>query len=376
VFSFGLPFWLLYKFTLAAVLWQVCRKFKQVFEQNPELSRWMVLPEAFAASSLPSLLKWLHLFGSAVQGVSCTFNAAAQAVLTLLSWPGSHIHTIHIRSASSLTTFDLLQNANYHPCDLSPLQALPNLNSLYLRDGVFQKIHTLAHLTELRLSSVHLEACAVWACCTSLKQAHLHGSYVDGLHPQGLVVCSNLEEVSIVNSTVSARDRSQRFDLATPSSPQIPRSLSRLTNLHRLHLEMNRPKGHDLYVPEIYQLVSLAHLSYKGYSALHLELGLSQLTNLVCLSLSSHCRSILVHISFAAIDWQKLYSLQRLILRECKLSFDASILTIVEHQRMQTIMFDGCIPADQHTSKFYADLVYTLALRRPDIKFSAVMLDI
>ena len=86
----------MYKFTLAAVHWQVCRKFKQLFEQNPKLSQWMVLPEAFAASSLPSALKWLHLFGSAVQWVSCTFNAAAQAVLTPLSWPGSPFHTICI----------------------------------------------------------------------------------------------------------------------------------------------------------------------------------------------------------------------------------------------------------------------------------------
>ncbi len=346
----------------------------------------MVLPETFAASSLPSALKWLHHFGSAVQGASCKSTAAAEAVLTPLSWPGSHIHTIHIYSASpsmlhvlsvmsSLTTCDLKLNDYNCPCDLSPMQALPNLSSLYLQDGVFRNIHTLAHLTELRLSRVHVQASAAWACCTSLKQAHWHGSYVEGLHPQGMVACSNLQDVSIVQSTVIAINHSEILDLAS-LSPYIPKNISRLTNLHRLQLGINRPEGTELQVSQVYQLVSLTHFSYIGSSALHLELGLSQLTNLVCLSLSSHCRSSLVHISFAAMDWQKLYSLQRLILRECRLSFNASILTIVEHQRMQTIIFDGCIPADQHTSKIYADLVYTLALRRPDIRFSTVMIDI
>jgi len=366
------------------VLWQVCRKFKQVFEQYPELSRWMVLPETFAASSLPSVRKWLHLFGSAVQGVSCKSTGAAEDVLTPLSWPGSHVHTIHIYSASpsmlhvlsvmtSLTTCDLLNDFSC-PCDLTPMQALPNLNSLYLQDCTFLNIHTLAHLTELRLSRVHVQTSAAWACCTSLKQAHWHESYVEGLHPQGLVTCSNLQNVSMFSSAVTAIDRSEKLDLAT-LSPCIPKSISRLTNLYHLQIGINRPEGAELQVSQVYQLGSLSHFSYLGSSALHLELGLSQLTNLVCLSLSSNLRSSLVHISFAAMDWQKLYSLELLMLHGCKLSFGASILTIVEHQRMHTIVVDGCIPAHQHTSKFYADLVYTLALRRPDIQFSTVMLD-
>lgn len=152
--------------TSAAVLWQVCRNFKQVFEQYPMPSQWMILPETFAASSLPSVLKWLHHFGSDVQGVSCKSTAAAEAVLTPLTWPGSHIHTIHVHSASpsmlhvlsvmtSLTTCDLLNDFG-DPCDLTPMQILPNLNSLCLQDGVFLNIHELAHLTELRLSNVNV----------------------------------------------------------------------------------------------------------------------------------------------------------------------------------------------------------------------------
>jgi len=269
-----------------------------VFEQYPILSQWMILPETFAASSLPSVLKWLHHFGSAVQGVSCKSTAAAEAVLTPLTWPGSRIHTIHILSASpsmlhvlsvmtSLTTCDLL-NEFGRPCDLTPMQALPNLNSLYLQDGTFLNIHTLAHLTELRLSEVEMQTDAAWACCTSLKQAHWHKSFVQGLHPEGLVACSNLQNVSMVNVVVTAIDLpySERLCLAR-KSPRIPKSISRLTDLTHLQLGMDGPGGAELQVSQLYQLSSLAHFSFIGSSALHLELGLSQLTNLVCLS----CRS-------------------------------------------------------------------------------------
>ena len=173
------------------------------------------------------------------------------------------------------------------------------------------------------------------------------------------------------NVAVTAIDHSDKLDLAT-LLPRIPKSISRLTNLYHLQLGITRSQRAELQVSKIYQLSSLAYLSYIGSSALHLELGLSQLTNLVCLSLSSRLRGSLVPISFPAMDWQKLYSLESLKLHGCKLSFDASILTVVEHQRMHTVVFDGCIPADQHTSKYYADLVYSLALRRPDIRFSTV----
>ncbi len=358
-----------------------------MFEQHPILLQWMILPETFAASSLPSVLKWLHHFGSAVQGVSCKSSVAAEAVLTPLTWLGSHIHTIHVHSPSpsmlhvlsvmtSLTTCDLLNDCS-SPCDLTPMQALPTLNSLYLQDGIFLNIHTLAHLTELRLSNVDVQTNAAWACCISLKQAHWYASYVGGLHPEGLLACSSLQNVSMVNVVITGIDLpySERLCLFS-KSPRIPKSMSRLTDLTHLQLGMDGPRGAELQVSQLYQLISLTHFSFTGSSALNLELGLSQLTNLVCLSLSSNLRGSLLHIGFAALDWQKLYSLQMLILRECKLSFDASILTIVEHQCMQTIIFDGCIPADQHTSKFYADLVYTLALRRPDIRFSTAMIDI
>lgn len=170
---------------------------------------------------------------------------------------------------------------------------------------------------------------------------------------------------------VTAKDHSDTLDLAT-LSPRIPKSISRLTNLCHLQLGITRSQRAELHVSQVYQLSSLAYFSYIGSSALDLELGLSQLTNLVCLSLSSRLRGSLVHISFPAMDWQKLYSLESLKLHGCKLSFDASILTVVEHQRMHTIVFDGCLPADQPTSKHYADLVYSLALRRPDIRFSTV----
>ena len=91
-------------------------------------------------------------------------------------------------------------------CKLFPLW-----NSLYLQDGIFLNIHTLAHLTELRLSNVDVQtnaawACCIWACCISLKQAHWYASYVGGLHPEGLLACSSLQNVSMVNVVITGID--------------------------------------------------------------------------------------------------------------------------------------------------------------------------
>ncbi len=191
----------------------------------------------------------------------------------------------HVLSVmTSITTCDLLNDFSC-PCDLTPMQALPNLNSLYLHNGVFLNIHTLAHLTELRLFEVIVQTFAAWACCSTFKKADWHKSCVDGLHHQGLVACSNLQIVSICNSLVTAIDRHERIDMGT-SSPCVPKSLSRLTNLQyfELGIEQNRPEGAELQVSQIYKLASLTHFNYVGSSDLHLELGLSQLTNLVCLS--------------------------------------------------------------------------------------------
>ncbi len=211
---------------------------------------------------------------------------------------------------------------------------------------------------------------------TSLQRAHWRDSDVGGLHPQGLAACSNLRHVSMDNIEVIAIDPSETLDLAT-LAPSIPKSMSRLTNLYFL-LGIDMVEKAELQVSQLYQLTALAYFSHMGSSALHLEVGLSQLTDLVCLSLGSspYLTNQLVYISFPAIDWQKLYSLEYLKLYECKLSFGVSILTVVEHQRVHTIVFDKCVSADQNTSKYYADLVESLALRRPDIRFSAVLTDI
>ncbi len=142
---------------------RVCKTFDRIFKQDPALSSYLCLQEDMSLSSLPSLLKWLRHLSVEKLFAACD-SCITEAALALLTASGNHLSSVVLSNMSNcgitlLSGFPFLSQCELTSTDgqvdLSPLQTLPKLTQLRLREAEICNLGHLGHLTYLSLETTH-----------------------------------------------------------------------------------------------------------------------------------------------------------------------------------------------------------------------------
>ena len=118
----------------------VCKRFRHIFQEHPDLSAFLFLHDDFDSDSLPSLMRWLQLTHSSVQSFIATCDSSwPEAALTGMLAAGNHtshlttvvFHLVTHISISVVSGFESLTSCEFssqndNDISLAPLAALPS----------------------------------------------------------------------------------------------------------------------------------------------------------------------------------------------------------------------------------------------------------
>jgi len=116
-------------------------------------------------------------------------------------------------------------------------------------------------------------------------------------------------------------------------------------------------------------------LSIASAVRVHVTNNLSKLTDLVTLILGSCEREQRV-LATIDVNWLCMPKLKILILLRCRLGLRASILGLVKHESLSSLVIKHCKPGGETTTSHFACLLYALATQRPDIRLMIDGMDI
>ena len=190
----------------------VCKQFKGVNKDHPELVSRLYVHKAFAVRSLPGLLAWLDQNKSPIQRFESRYeNPLVDRVLDGLVSAFSSMKTIDVcrvrnRSIDLVAKFTILEkcalgNRAAH-LDLAPLQALPKLKDLVLR-GNFRRVHHLAVLTGLECISGSVLGGQICKFAPILRRLVVDEGTLMGPNAQGVAACTALTELVLEKACLS-----------------------------------------------------------------------------------------------------------------------------------------------------------------------------
>jgi len=361
----------------------VCTKFNKVVEQHPELLDQLLLPGYMSWQSWPSLLRWLQRYRSHVRSVLAPCNADSQALLLgALACPSSQLTEVclaesgmlHIHALSVFTTIKQcsLSNPKGSDLDLKPLQGLHSLQDMFLQQGQYSNVPLSSHLTRLHVED-STASCVELACCTpGLEDLTVYNATLSALHGDGLISCSGLTSLDVLNCSNSGSHEGAHFSVGTDHLLCIPPNISSLTQLRHLRVAMEI-SGNVLDVSWTYGLTSLYSLELKLEGAVTISHDLTQLQQLTMLTVavepwyeSDTCPYSTARFE---VSWKAMYSLQHIVLsghmtlldnvQEISLLKEVSLVSITEFQ-----------PGDDKTAVYLARLAYNLAAHKPHVQFT------
>ncbi len=190
----------------------VCKQFKGVYKDHPELVSRLYVHEAFAVRSLPGLLAWLDQYKSPIQRLeSRCENPLVDRVLDGLVSAFSSMKTIDVCRVRNRSIDLVAKFTNLEKCalgnraahlDLAPLQALPKLKDLVLR-GNFRRVHHLAVLTGLECISGSVMGGQICKFAPILRRLVVDEGTLMGPNAQGVAACTALTELVLEKACLS-----------------------------------------------------------------------------------------------------------------------------------------------------------------------------
>ena len=344
----------------------VCRKFNDVIKAHPRLSRCLVLPPALNHQSLPSLLAWLQQHAAAVEILAayCDSPCPEVALVRLLP-PQTLLDEVFLSRCSSLAVPLMSGLTSMTQCELStpidminlsPLKELAKLQKLHLSYGNFQAAGLPANLTNLIVEGSHLfiqHSPVGCSCVSSLQKLRLFHGYISGLHPSGLLACSAVEQLHLLNCSIGADEKSCWVE-----SSCLPTGFSALTSLSSLTVAFDNvdptvPENNllDLGVLHALPLQDLVVQSEGVSVNLRLPAELGALQNLTSLTLSApvwdqHIEH--VHSDFPVVnldvEWGGMHALRCLKVHNWHFSCSSRMLALTTLSHLSEISFEDCTP--------------------------------
>lgn len=348
----------------------VCRKLRDVFSSYPELCQILLIPKSIETSKLPALLGWIRKRGSHIK-VLADNSSKLQVSLASLAGSPKKLSRIYCSGLSKgaveiLSSFSNLQCCDFgkvnsrRPISLLPLQSLHSVQDLRLRSGHFTHLHAAAHLTSLCSESAQVEADRGCPFAATLQKLQLSKRGLSGLHEKGISACEALTELHLHSSRVNSKEGS----LYMPH--RIPDSITQLKELRHLAISLTQQ---DAPMAWLYELRSLQNLRIMyGTNSMHIKEELTQLQSLTVLTFHNASGHMLERCQLhLQVDWSAMSRLRSLSVHCAKLVIDCKVQSVKDLSSLKVLQVSCCDLTGQYCATEFGNLVYSLALTRPDI---------
>ena len=361
----------------------VCTKFNEVIEQHPELLDQLV-PGRLSWQSWPSLLCWLQRYRSNVRVFTPLCSADCQTLLLgVLACPSSQLTEVflpesgmpHIHALSVFTTITKcsLSDPENNEMDLKPLHGLHSLQDMCLEYGRYSNAPISSHLTRLDVDN-SIASCVQLACGTpGLKDLIVYNAELFALHDDGVLSCSGLTSLDVLNCAISGSNTGAHFTLAKDYMLCIPPNISTLTQLRQLRVAMTTVSN-GLGASWTYCLTSLNSLDLLVEGVVTLSHDLTQLQQLSMLTVAAEpwCESDLLEgaasMARFEVDWKAMHNLQRIVLSGYMILLD-NIQEVSLLKDLSFVSITDVHPGDCQTVVHLARLANNLAANRPHVQF-------
>ena len=158
--------------------------------------------------------------------------------------------------------------------DLTPLQALPKLSSLWL-EGSFDGLASLGHLTHLRCSGATVDCSKSCKFMTALQHLDLSSTTLDNFDHRGLSVCQGLRILAMQTSWV----KGAHSVLYAEDHSYTPVGMSLLTKLETLSLVCTMHTAGPISLAWVSELTTL-----RDFDITHTNIDSGLIETLACLS--------------------------------------------------------------------------------------------
>ncbi|KAL3157218.1 hypothetical protein ABBQ38_001455 [Trebouxia sp. C0009 RCD-2024] len=358
----------------------VCRRFRNVFNGHVELPRILVVQQNLSLPAWSGMKTWLQRHAAHLQSITslCAIDETIEEVLALLAMYQSCLTSasVVINSSRQLAALGCLRHLTActlqsrghkrYPVqwlDVTPLQDLPSLRSLVLKNGCFSWTSPVVDLLSLSIFQCQIRLCSL---AMPLQKLFISESSIDGLGSRELSTCHSLEHLTLINCSA--------FSLADPYTGRqslISTDLSELTGLKTLRLDFPAGQRKSLTMDWLYHLVHLEKLKLVHGSNLILSEGMGALCRLVSLSVDStqrqpqdNLRSSVPHTLFR-FDWRKLRALRHVEVSGDYV-VDLRLLDLLTLKHLQHITFEGH-PLNRSSVSAFSIFMYRLAALRSDV---------
>ncbi len=293
----------------------VCKMFNEILTEQPSFANFLLLPYDMPSRSMPSLLRWVQRFGGAVTFVAAQCDSEyAAAALGMLVCHGPQVHEALFERASCCTAKLLAAFTALTICDLSggldllPLQNLPTLSKLRLRDGCFHNLQAAAHLTNLYMDRADASEAGPCAFTNSLAKLSLRDG--ECTIAGGVSACSNLKMLRCVNGNIHASGGAASLAFLFYVAPFfIPAGMTALSQLTALHLSSSDDGMYDW--DDAYQMTNLQCIHIQ-FTCILLTEQLTMLRSLRTLTVCGPSNRG-SHITMS-VPWKEMPALQHLSL--------------------------------------------------------------
>lgn len=367
----------------------VCSQFCKVFDENPQLSRHLCVPDHEDTDVPKYGVSWFKENSHIFETFESHATSPQQVFLKALMLPDSQLTKIYLEAFCQDTlglllhfkklAYCHLNSAWVGTCDLSPLQQLACLTRLSLSGGErFSNLNKLSHLTSLELDGAnvgHIEDSAYRSAATLQELCVLH-SDLDGFTLQD---CHNLEVLQCLGARISSQREGSTLDIYCSESVtpiRLPAVVSTLTRLTNIEMNCANSKHEQIDCDWFSQLTALQDLSFGCCTCSQPLLVGESLTNLSCLTsfeISSTGpiawiieEAPLPTVRFS-LDWSRLPSLAYFGITRIQVDIDDRFLSLVQLAQVQMVAIGDCNPATPQATVHFVRLLSACATKYPNI---------
>ena len=372
-------------------------------DQRPPQIVQILGPLSRSQTTVPPQSPWLAAASVETLAAYCG-SPCLEAALAQLLPPHTLIQDVFLSQASSLvvplrsglTSMTYCQvSTPTGSIDLTPLQELTKLQKLHLSHGEFWAAGLPANLTNLTLEGAEVSiqhsplGCS---CVTSLRKLQVCHSYLQGLHPLGVLACSAVEHLQAVKSAITADEAEHLLMLADAvlEVAYLPSGMSALRSLSSLTVTFGNPKDpmaredNVVHLGPLHALPQLQVLVVRseGFSVdLWLPADLGALHNLTSLTLSApvwdeHDILAFDHSDFPVaqinVAWRHMHALQCLKVHNWHFSCSSSILDLTTLTHLSEVTFVNCTlvdtPVPESSVKYFSCLMDNVVRHCPHVK--------
>ena len=363
----------------------VCSRLNKLFLEFPKLSSCLIVESRLHPVCTPSLLAWLRCHSCCVETVMTERGAPAlEMVLGALLTQPQHLKTLalgpsqesDLRMAAcftSLATLGFSASDPGHDFDISVLQALPHLRTLSLYMGEYCTKELPEGLLSLRLEDANLDLVEPTTCVVPLQSLKVVHSIFSGIHSDGILAYTTLQELYLYNSSIDGSYTSDgkivEFGRCGHESYSCP-DLSPLKFLRVLYMNAS---GHNEPIDWVcmYCLSSLQALTLHSTTQdLKIDQKFTMLSKLTTLKLIGaswpYAHQVVVSVAIN-VSWSAMSSLQNICVESDRLQFGPNMLELLQVSSLRCVTFLNSkhVTADQLAD--FAALVQGLTVQRPEV---------